>query len=232
MSDASPNNDDILLDRLVDGELSADERRRLLASLEDRPDGWRRCALAFLEAQAWREQLGRVVSESPATEKPTPAPADRPTRRRYLVSFPALAASLLVAFGLGVAVRQSVLSPRLPGPNPRAQIAANDTRDTRSAASAEPVKPDSDVVTLWVRDQATGRAQPVRVPLVDARTLDSQLGLEFQPALPAYVRDELRAEGYDVQSKRRYAPLRIDGGRSMVVPVEDTRIVPVSQPVY
>ena len=34
-------NDDVLFDRLVDGELAADERRRLLASLDDRPGGRR-----------------------------------------------------------------------------------------------------------------------------------------------------------------------------------------------
>ena len=49
--------DDILFDRLVDGELSAAERQQLLASLDDRPGGWRRCALAFLEAQTWRSDL-------------------------------------------------------------------------------------------------------------------------------------------------------------------------------
>ena len=35
-------NDDILFDRLVDGELSAAERRALLESLDARPQGWRR----------------------------------------------------------------------------------------------------------------------------------------------------------------------------------------------
>ena len=50
-------NDDILFDRLVDGELSGGERRALLESLDARPQGWRRCALAFLEAQSWRKEL-------------------------------------------------------------------------------------------------------------------------------------------------------------------------------
>src|SRR5437660_1111223 len=44
--------DDRLLDRLVDGELPDAERRKLLLKFEKEPDGWRRCALAFLEAQA------------------------------------------------------------------------------------------------------------------------------------------------------------------------------------
>ena len=39
--------------RLVDGELKSAERAKLLKQLESQPDGWRDCALAFLEDQAW-----------------------------------------------------------------------------------------------------------------------------------------------------------------------------------
>ena len=42
------------LDRLVDGELNAEQRRALLRALDEAADGWKRCALAFLEAQVWR----------------------------------------------------------------------------------------------------------------------------------------------------------------------------------
>lgn len=53
------------LNRLVDGELSATEYRQLLASLDSAPEGWRRCALAFLESQALsRDLLG--VARDPA----------------------------------------------------------------------------------------------------------------------------------------------------------------------
>lgn len=41
------------IDRLVDGELSADDEHALLLQLEDQPHGWRACALAFLEARTW-----------------------------------------------------------------------------------------------------------------------------------------------------------------------------------
>lgn len=35
--------DDSRCDRLVDGELSEEERRELLASLDKEPGGWRHC---------------------------------------------------------------------------------------------------------------------------------------------------------------------------------------------
>ncbi len=48
---------DAFLDRIVDGELSPGELREAIERLESEPDGWKRCALAFLEAQCWRESF-------------------------------------------------------------------------------------------------------------------------------------------------------------------------------
>ena len=53
--------DDSRFDRLVDGELSEAERRELLAGLDSEPGGWRRCALAFLEAQCWKQEFGAIA---------------------------------------------------------------------------------------------------------------------------------------------------------------------------
>ena len=53
-------------DLLVDGELDEKDRRELLSRLDHEPDGWRRCALAFLQAQAWQQALGPMVSPAEA----------------------------------------------------------------------------------------------------------------------------------------------------------------------
>jgi hypothetical protein len=50
--------------------------------------------------------------------------------------------------------------------------------------------------------------------------------------MPANVRSSLQDGGYDVQSRQRYAPIWLENGQRLVVPVEDTKIVPVSQNVY
>lgn len=66
------------LDRLVDGELTPDEYRALLQTIEMHPDGWRRCALAFLEAQAWGQELTglRNIQTAPSNAHAT---ANAPT---------------------------------------------------------------------------------------------------------------------------------------------------------
>jgi hypothetical protein len=122
------------LDRLVDGELSDVERRQLLDSFDEQPVSWRRCALAFLEAQSWRRQmrhLGQATSGSFAASTSLAVPprrreegfgkprspashegrkvevASRGSRRHSAAGlYFAVAASFLVAFGLAWVIRQ------------------------------------------------------------------------------------------------------------------------------
>jgi hypothetical protein len=225
--------DDILFDRLVDGDLSAGERRRLLESLDMRPDGWRRCALAFLEAQSWREDLGQLVRDGSvdradhATASASPASSNRQILKSA-TTWLAIAAGLLVAFNLGVMRhdngRQVVNRPSNSANDPL--VVAPPTASQSPSASRV-----DDALTLWVRDDK-GQPQRLRVPLVDAGALDRQLGVQFQSGLPANVRSQLLDRGYNVESKRRYAPLWLEDGNPMILPVEDTKIVPVSQRVY
>jgi hypothetical protein len=63
---ASP---EIQLDRLVDGELNDDDRRETLLRLEREPEGWRLCALAFLEAQCWKQELGLMTRRREPAER-------------------------------------------------------------------------------------------------------------------------------------------------------------------
>lgn len=53
----APTLDPIWLDRLVDDELDDAQRRELLALMTRDSDGWRRCALAFLESQSLGREL-------------------------------------------------------------------------------------------------------------------------------------------------------------------------------
>jgi hypothetical protein len=87
-----------VLDRLVDGELNEAERREVLLLLEEAPEGWRRCALAFLENQAWGNALPSVAKELTTV----PVVAKEPWYRHPITTWAtALAASLLFSFGIG-----------------------------------------------------------------------------------------------------------------------------------
>ena len=229
MNDNKPLNEDALLDRLVDGELSGSDRRRLLESFDKRPEGWRRCALAFLEAQSWREEMGQVARglASETNEPKSPASPFAPSRKlsvSVVATWLAMAASLVLAFGLGW--MQHERGPSIAGGslNPSGQVAS--VPAPSNSGSHNGTKP-GDAVTFFVKDNS-GRKQPVRVPLVDADALDKEFGMQFQTGMPDDVRNQLKDNGYAVRSKRQYAPLWLENGRPMILPVEDTNIVPVS----
>lgn len=53
--------DEVMLERLVDNELSEQERREILLKLETISNGWRSCAIAFLEAQTFKAALKDIA---------------------------------------------------------------------------------------------------------------------------------------------------------------------------
>jgi hypothetical protein len=95
-------------DLLADGELSEAERRELLLSLDHRPNGWRDCALALLEAECWSREMaaigGRCVQPVVAGPRVRRSAGPWSSGTRWAT----LAASLVTAFFLGIAARDAV----------------------------------------------------------------------------------------------------------------------------
>ena len=234
MSLSDEQRDAMLIDQLVDGELSGDERRHLLASLEAQPDGWRRCALAFIEAQAWRSAMGSLVAEAPPTpplrEVPKTSQSPDDSSRFQLGTWFAVAASVVVAFGIGrlMGVNQSTSSPA-------PQIAsAPDQSPIEAPASDPPVRggPSGDAVTLVVNDR-NGVPQRIEVPLVEGR----QLGRAFGdvPGWSPEIDRRFDEQGLDLTARRRYAPIYFEQQNKivpMVVPVDDAIVRPARRPIY
>ena len=95
----TPSDDrDPRIDLLVDGELDSESRREFLLGLDASADGWRSCALAFLEAQAMRSAIRPMARDATAS---LPLVSVSPQRRRRPGVWLARAASVLAAFGLG-----------------------------------------------------------------------------------------------------------------------------------
>ena len=223
---------DETLDRLVDGEMPADERRQFIASLDARPDGWRRCALAFLEAQSWRGDMRRLVidatrsgSDAAVATVAKEAVAQRPARWSQLNTALAIAASVMLAFGLGSQLRW-----------PRGVTGI----DNPGFAVAPPAAPearrpdgDTDAVTLVLND-TQGAEHRVQLPLVEGR----RLGEDFADAPLWSASPELQRRlgerGFDLRARRRYAPMYFEQQNKlvpMVVPVDDAVVTPVKRKV-
>jgi hypothetical protein len=234
-------NDDFLshemLDRLVDGEMSADQRQRAIAALEACPDGWRRCALAFLEAQSWRGDLRRLVAGATSGSDRNSAALTsivseqldrpRPSRSSRTSAVLALAASLLLAFGLGTHLRW----PRGVTSIDDASVAV--APPAAPAPEAHAAGPQADAVTLVLND-SSGAQHRIQAPLVEG----SRLGDDFADA-PQWTNSpelqrRLREKGLGVAARRRYVPLYFeqqDHIVPMVVPVDDAVVAPVKRKV-
>jgi len=250
-----PPLDDRLLDRLVDGELTGPQRRELLASLDGVPDGWRRCALAFLEAQCWREEIGGFVAGSDMQETPATRPAVKvetfadhefaltwPQRGFRLRPLANVAAGLLLAFLLGLAVGLVSARPQLAraplaqsSNSGRAQGDADVSRSQGPAGPDPAQTPDSSPRgTAIAMVNLGGSATPagVPVPILAGPGFDEQW-LRSQPsALPKHVQREWERQGYQVEQRRRLVSVALQGGPRVSIPVDEVKLHFVGQHAY
>ena len=230
--------DDGRFDLLVDGELSEAERRQLLASLDDLPDGWRRCALAFLEAQSWQDGMGAVQREAVAGAAP------RAVRRArfpggLLGTLAAMAASFMLALGLGLGLKGVWPSGPQPGTSPSElaevaeQVPAQPPDSEQPVpSSADPIPPiDWQLVTVPVGFGPDG-AESIPLPARETEQIDEKWLEQFAPRVPADLVRALERSGHQVRRSSRLVPFRLDDGRQVVVPFEEVEFRPVGNAAY
>lgn len=240
MSDDPTTDDPLQIDRLVDGELDPAERHALLVRLETEPGGWRRCALAFLEAQSWREALAPLVvgSASGGTSRTSAAPvkqssAPGPGLARRWRPMAAVAAGWLAALALGWIAGGGTSTSR-PGSTPGGPLAETPgvstnagplvppgTRPDRSEiVSAEPApSPDEDRPST--APSLTPRRPPtlVAIPVLGARRLR-----QAPPPVPEPVRRNLERWGFQVEPRHGLMSVKLRDGRHVAVPVDAVKM--------
>ncbi|MFW5693118.1 MAG: hypothetical protein ACOCWL_02780 [Thermoguttaceae bacterium] len=243
--------EDQRLDRLVDGELPETERHELLADLDRQPDGWRRCALAFLEAQCWRQELRGWVdarqsppSATAETSEEARRPAGRLGNRKVSARTStalAMAASFLVALWLAWSVQDAFEVGRAPRPGPGVVAQSMPGPETPAPAAPEapaPPQPQRAVaargpwqmVTLSADGPDGQKSQTIDLPACDRKHLDSRWPETLPSALPPEVLEALQRSGYRVRQHRELMPIEMQDGRRLVVPVEQVELEYVGQP--
>ncbi|MGA2798218.1 MAG: hypothetical protein ABSE63_11605 [Thermoguttaceae bacterium] len=238
-------------DRLVDGELSESQRSEMLNSLDQEPDGWRRCALAFLEAQCWRKELGGLRQSMPADQAPVSsavAPSPRPTKRRsspfgLAGTLAAMAATFLLFLGAGVLWQHS--GNRLgnffgAGSNQIASNIGGNSATTPSGAQTAVAGADSQPNNAsapwqWVRLSPAGSADPaksVRLLAQERNRMDQQWLQSLPSPIPPSVVQALKRSGYEVQRQQELMPMPLKDGRQLVVPVDKVQLQYVGNTTY
>ena len=240
--DDNLQDDDRRFDLLVDDELSDEQRRELLSALDDEPGGWRRCALAFLEAQSWKKDLRRVAQEPTGREgdaKPLAATRQVSLLRR-LPTWLAVAASFLIALVLGSRLQEAFRpGPAAPRP-PIDSIAKSDTADTPLSKpllpqGIEPKLPETPseawkMVTLTGPDGPEGPVGSLRLPAIERDSLDEAWLSRFPAAMPDEVLRALERTGHQVRRHRELVPFEMQDGRRLVVPVDQVEVHYVGNP--
>jgi hypothetical protein len=225
-----PADDDARFHRLVDGECTGEEYRQMLAGLDEEPGGWRRCALAFLESQALERDLSaarREVDLPPVSVQP----ADF-ARSYAWGTWLAIAASFLLALGLGISLRGW---PLFTNDN-LVDNAAQPTKAVRSQPDGlanDRRSGDSPLgnLTLVVDGAGGARDEAINLPIFDARTAAERLSFEHS-ALPPDVRKALERTGHRIESRQGLVPVVLQDGRQVVFPVEQFQIVPAARRPY
>ena len=250
---ASSNSFQTQLDRLIDGELSASEYRSLIASLEDQPEGWRRCALAFLEAQALGHDLSaarslaaaslRVTNRSEEVGLPAQQPDDWSHRAWQGLYFATIAASLAVAFyvgswtsglnsGLNNASTGSSLAKSQPGPGSQPEDRTSSTSIASESSPSEAVaRNEVPLRNVQLVVDGPEASQRVNVPVYDENQFD-RWDSTNKPALPPQVIEQLRKAGHDVAHDQQWILIDTDDGEQVLVPVDNYRIQPPKRPAY
>ena len=244
--------DPAVLDRLVDGELPEGQRRELLTSLDQQPDGWRRCALAFLEAQSWGEALGEVVradrglspfaesaekkgtvplataTTSLASAAPQVVAAQRtPASGNSWKSLLAMAASFLVTFALGMGLQRMWNSP--PNTTSPGTAVAPSPGDVAKSPIPEATPASNEQVQVSVNDP-NGQSHLFNLPLVNVSQAPQELFQQHATVVPDNVRQALEQSGRQVRQQRQFCPVTLPDGRQVIVPIDQVEVVPVGGP--
>jgi hypothetical protein len=216
------------IDRLVDGELSRDERRAVLMALDHERDGWRQLALAFLESQALRDSLSGRSKATTAPISVAPIGVTRPViqSRWSSSSILAVVASAALMFGLGRLSTSSM------------QQASHETV-TSAPATYQPstTSPVEDAQSELVADAGSSvqQQQTLRLELGDGQGGPTQAPedlLAGPSVVPDSVQRALLRSGKRVYEQRQLYEVTLEDGRHGVMPVSNVVVENAGWDVY
>lgn len=240
------------LDLLADEELSPQEQRELFALLDRTPGGWRRCALALLEARCWQRALSHWAPDSSyppqAAGSAQPRPACKPQAASRLehLAWAAVAVALLV---VGVAVGRWFPQPgALPVPQQAGQhrplelagtpedqaLLASPGEADAQPAPAPPAQrePDAAAPPGWpgflAWQDTTPEGQPVHrlLPVPAAAALDGP-ALRPEDVFPRQWLQALQMLGHQIQVRRHWQAVPAADGTEVLIPRYEIHVVPV-----
>ncbi|MDR1492105.1 MAG: hypothetical protein LBT05_05240 [Planctomycetaceae bacterium] len=226
------------LDLLVDGELPEEERKNFLTVLDQLPDGWKKCAVAFLEAQLFAQALQTPV-RSTIPQRSNNAVCVKSQRRRRQTSA-AICISLAAVVLGGLLVYQwknPQIAPLNTGGFVQNQNAPMQERQKNSTAFSNneyepayfmnPVNPTfanltsqkmpkPEYVTLSMDDSR----QTAQIPCYRFGDIDAGRYLNSPPSISHRELQRIIQRGGDVDVNRHNLVVPVGNNRHAVIPVD------------
>ncbi len=235
--------EELLIQKCVDGELNVTDQQQLLIELDDVAGGWKFLALAFIEEQAWSDsfaQADRAATDTgrllfdPMIQAPNMAQIDineevmcfRPdvqamqqdqqhaSRSRFLTQ----ATCLAIALVGGVLI----------GDIWRARRGSSATTSTDTAESNTNTK---DLGNL----SDASRLVDVDLPSIDGGTTQfparryKPMPIDQEFNMSPRFSSELRELGFGVTQESQWYRFELDGGEQVLIPLHRRRIAPIGQ---
>jgi hypothetical protein len=236
-----PPVDEALIDRIVDGGMTALELRAAVDRFEHEPDGWKRCAVAFLESQVLAESF-RALGQSQNNDSGGQvlpldvAPARRASRRwpRTVAAAAMVVASFAIGWlahgtRIGSPARDNLVHNSSFGQRPpmnevsELEIAAprNDApAEDRGRPSGDPDRMIRAVGTIRFGPESASADVPV---LAGPGITADWLAQQPQP-VSEHGQVVLARQGYQVEQQRRFFMTVLADGRRVAIPVDHVRI--------
>ncbi len=207
---------DLKLQRWVDGNISRDEERELLADCDCHPGQWRRVALAFIEERAMSREFAaefgaevrlKTQSESKSISEPKPASVSASwLASRQVQQWCAIAASLLVGLLIG-----NTMNWQLPN---FGDHFANKPPVVRPSLNGGV----GTSMVEYIPDQS--RSERYQMPLLDERNVPASYfddNVELTGMPPEFVQ-LLRQHGIEVHGRRDWKSFEIEKDNVLVIP--------------
>ena len=232
-----------LIDLLVEGELNSKERTELLLRLDDSTDGWKMCAISFMESRSIRKVVCQTtngtltpasndrtnqLATSPLEKTIAPAPSFKVAKT--LAQLAALAAMVALAFFLGTQITGPD-SPVLVKDkiDDSANELSSETKLPEASDSQVAAKDEIQLVGHVTMDDSIGNR--IRLPILSGPGDRGNWVKEASLNIPNSHRKQLSRAGWKIEKSQRLVSLNFRG-EELTIPIEQLNYEYVGNPTF
>ncbi len=209
--------DELHLQRLVHGEMSATERCEVLASLDQQSGAWRDVALAFVEEQIWQHEMKSTQDIPVSTNEKHFASTSSTRGKLSAAAWITLAATLLIAFFVSFRIGEWNEARKTPDKEPKVDnFARNENGHGQKNDNTSNHPPATYRLRIVQND-----GQVIELPAYEV----SQLQHVSWNSAPDERVDSLNRRlvelGYRLEYETEYLSGQLEDGRELIVPIRN-----------